>query len=67
MNMTGYYESEEHVFMAEEAHRSNGHLEVAEKIALIKALNAIEEEEDWDDFFLDSYPFSYADRIWINE
>ena len=69
MNLTGYYEDDSFLYLAEEAHRRDGALIRIEKSALTEALDKINADpsEDldgtkWDPVFEDDL-MEYLDRI----
>jgi hypothetical protein len=65
-NLTGFYEDDTTLFIAEEAHRSDGCLLNVKKSDLVSCLDRISTDEDWDNFFDNEYDeiFNNLDRIW---
>lgn len=74
-NLTGYYEDDSFVYLAEEAHRSNGALTRIDKGKLVEFLDGVQEQppqtsddepDPWDPLFEDDELMSDIDRIWLS-
>jgi hypothetical protein len=61
-NLTGYYEDEDYLYIAEEAHRGDGSLQKIKKSDLAKRLGTL--EDDWEEMLDDDSLFNDLERIY---